>query len=97
MILTLTESDMIRLEMPLNCGISLDVTEPESFQLNILEAVVGSYQLEPYEGPTIVVPKAFLSTVLDTSNKAVYSDITVLEIPYTETSNPSGGTTVSIG
>lgn len=50
-----------------------------------------------YTGETVVTPLAFASTVLETANKTVYSDIEVLEIPYTETTNPSGGITVSIG
>lgn len=69
---------------------------PESADGGI-EFAIYDTPLPPYTGITTVVPKAFDSTVLETANKSVYDDITVLEIPYTETSNLSGGTTVSIG
>lgn len=50
-----------------------------------------------YEGETVVIPKAFQDQTLDTSDKVVLDDITVLEIPYTEVSNLSNGLTVIIG
>lgn len=58
---------------------------------------INGHELPPYTGETIVTPKAFQSTTLQTAYKSVYENITVLEIPYNEVSNPSGGTTVSIG
>ena len=57
---------------------------------------VHDYTYPIYTGAIIVTPHAYEQT-LDTSEKTVMDDITVLEIPYTEVSNPSGGYTVSIG
>ena len=45
-----------------------------------------------YEGDYIVTPKPFDETVLDTSGLKMYKDVTILEIPYFETSNESGYT-----
>lgn len=57
---------------------------------------IYDYEYPIYTGTIIVTPHAYEQT-LDTSEKTVMDDITVLEIPYTETSNPSGGYTVNIG
>ena len=83
---------------------SLEIAEQAEFSMLIPEAgefgiitVVKDVTLPPYTGITMVIPKAFESTVLQTANKSVFDNIEVLEIPYTETSNLSGGTTVSIG
>ena len=62
-----------------------------------IEFAIYDNPLPAYTGTTTVVPKAFLSQILETANKSLYDNIEVLEIPYTETSNLSGGTTVSIG
>lgn len=62
-----------------------------------IEFAIYDNPLPAYTGITTVIPKAFESTVLQTANKSVFDNIEVLEIPYTEISNLSGGTTVSIG
>ncbi|WP_158591078.1 hypothetical protein [Acutalibacter sp. 1XD8-33] len=43
-----------------------------------------------------VTPKAAATQVLPTSNKYMKNNVTVAKIPYSETSNASDGTTVSI-
>lgn len=48
-----------------------------------------------YTGEYIITPYAFRQSVLDTDNKVLTDDVTVLEIPYVETSNEYG-TTVAI-
>ena len=56
----------------------------------------GGGQTYPYyEGEYIVTPLAFEQTILDTDEKVMRDDVTVLEVPYNETSNEYG-TTVSI-
>ena len=45
-----------------------------------------------YEGEMIVTPKAHQVTVLPTKDRLVEDDISVLKIPYYETSNESGTT-----
>lgn len=52
---------------------------------------------DSYTGPYIVVPKTAQSTILATRNKTMRDDVTVLEIPYAEVSNPIGGKTAIIG
>ena len=58
-----------------------------------IEGKVSRYSADKiYEGDYIVNPKAFEDIILKTSNKKLIDDITVLEIPYYETSNVSGYT-----
>ena len=54
-------------------------------------------EAETYDGAYEVTPKAFDETVLETEHKLMQHDVTVLEIPYYETSNLSGGYTAIIG
>lgn len=49
-----------------------------------------------YSGSYEVVPAAFEPQTLDTDGKLMKDDVLVHEIPYLETSNNSGGITVSI-
>ena len=49
-----------------------------------------------YEGSYVVTPKAHSETVLPTNNRVMRDDVTVLRVPYYETSNPSGGYTAYI-
>lgn len=51
--------------------------------------VAGEYDY--YRGEYIVTPKV-VSQSLETKNKVMSDDVTVLEIPYFETSNESGTT-----
>ena len=50
-----------------------------------------------YDGSYEVTPLAHTEQVLETTGKRMEGDVTVLEIPYYETSNESGGYTVNIG
>ena len=45
-----------------------------------------------YDGPYDVVPKAWENQVLHTREKTMRRNVHVAEIPYYETSNPSGKT-----
>lgn len=60
-------------------------------------SIIHHGDLPIYDGEYIVTPKAFEEQILETANKAMRDNVTVLEIPYIEVTNPSGGTTVSIG
>lgn len=51
---------------------------------------------EHFDGPYTVTPLAFSETILETQDKVMDDDVTVLRIPYYETSNLSGGYTVFI-
>lgn len=46
----------------------------------------------PYTGDYTVTPLAHEQTVLRTKGKAMTDDVTVLEVPYYEISNPTGDT-----
>lgn len=60
--------------------------------------IQGSGQRLPtYTGPTMVTPEAYDMQILQTENKTVKENILVMPVPYSETVNPHGGTTVCIG
>ena len=46
---------------------------------------------DPYEGPYIVIPKR-VDQILATKHKSMRDDVTVTEVPWTETSNQYGTT-----
>lgn len=58
--------------------------------------VINQIGGDPYEGPYTVTPKVTEQT-LETLAHTMTDNVTVLEIPYIAVSNPSGGTTVTIG
>lgn len=58
---------------------------------------VGEGDTSPiYDGEYSILPLAFQETILKTKDKKMTDNIVVKEIPYYETSNPSGGNTVYI-
>lgn len=58
---------------------------------------IGEGDASPiYNGEYNVTPLAFEETVLLTKDTKLIENIVVKEIPYYETSNPSGGNTVYI-
>lgn len=69
-------------------------TNSMTIEIGIDEGSGG--KLPTYDGEYIVTPKAFVEQTLETKNKSMTDDVTVLEIPYSEVSNPEGGTTVNI-
>lgn len=56
----------------------------------------GGALMDRYDGDYIVTPRTYEQS-LDTDNKYLTDDVTVLEIPKTVVSNPNGGYTVTIG
>ena len=60
--------------------------------LSIPEAV----ELPEYEGEYIITPSVEQQT-MQTKNKAMNNDVTILAIPYAEVTNNTGGKTVTIG
>lgn len=59
---------------------------------SIIKVSGGEHYLGPYE----VIPLAYDETVLETKDLVMDENVTVLQIPYYETSNLSGGYTVFI-
>ena len=76
---------------PLEIHIPLKIKEENIIKLKIAEGGGGIYPV--YTGEVEVEPKT-VSQTLETANKTVLSDISVLEIPYFETSNPKGTTAI---
>ena len=73
--------------------IHITVLEPKPIPFSLSSVIVqriGDY--DPYEGDYVVTPKASTATVLPTKDKAMTDDVTVLKIPYFETSNENGTT-----
>lgn len=71
--------------------------EPE-YEFTIEEAIIiheGGYDV--YDGQYEVTPSAHNSIVLETREKLMADDVTVLKIPYYETSNESGLTVYIAG
>lgn len=88
--------------------ILLDVdVSVEEFDLEVNDETAVDFELgtainvihlqgDEYEGPYIVTPKVEQQE-LATRAKTMTDNVTVLEIPYAEVSNLSGGYTVTIG
>lgn len=57
----------------------------------------GGSGLRPYDGPYQVVPSVKEDQVLDTLNKRMTDNLTVLKTPTYEVSGPTGGITLIIG
>lgn len=90
-----------RIEIPITISLQEEIPIIISLQEEVVEAdfgevsVIHSCDLPIYDGDYIVTPKAE-EQELETANKILTDNVTVLEIPYTEVSNISGGLTVSI-
>lgn len=75
----------------------LVVSGDESLDVDLGTAIVVNQIVgEEYEGPYEVTPK-IESQMLATRNKTMIDNVTVLEIPYAEVTNPVGGKTAIIG
>ena len=76
--------------------INLNIESSDEVTLEIAEVVTGGGGTLPYyEGSYEVTPKAVDQT-LETRMKSMHDNVHVLEIPYSEVENPSGGKTVNI-
>lgn len=62
-----------------------------------LKLIVNQFDTDPYEGDYTVTPILGSDIILPTTNKRMVDDLTVKEIPITQTSNLFGGKTVVIG
>lgn len=71
--------------------------EPE-INFTIEEAVIvnGGGNYDVYDGEYVVTPKKDQEQILETKEKLMADDVTVLKIPYFETSNPFDGQTIFI-
>lgn len=70
--------------------------EPE-VNFTIEESIIISGETyDVYRGEYVVTPKKDQQTILDTKEKLMADDVTVLKIPYHETSNQFNGKTIFI-
>ena len=67
-------------------------TCPIIFRLNVGSVTSGIN----YEGDYEIIPKAYKEQILNTKNKVMKQDVTVKAIPYYDTTNTAGGSTVYI-
>lgn len=74
-----------------------NLTINESTKINVIVKEGGSGASYPYyEGEYELTPN-FNEQILDTLHKSMKDDVIVHQIPYSETTNPFGGETLSIG
>ena len=59
--------------------------------------VINKTSGDIYEGPYEVTPMAYNEVILETKEKKMSDNVTVLEIPYWETTNPDGKTVYIAG
>lgn len=79
---------------PVTSSMAGSLSEPEQItgDISIPEVILPDY----YEGDYNVTPH-FSEQVLETEDKVMRDDVTILEIPVVRTSNPYGGDTIVIG
>lgn len=93
-------SDEKKLDIQIELGIKtpdirigIDRTTPDIK----IEIKPGGEAFPTYTGETSITPLAWQTQILETTNKTLRDDITILEIPYSSVSNPQDGRTVYIG
>lgn len=67
-----------------------------SVKLTVTEQFKEILGTETYKGDYTVIPKVE-EQVMETKNKTMTDNVTVLKIPYSEVDNLSGGQTITIG
>ena len=78
-------------------SVSISVGTPEVDILFRDRVIRDGSSLEPYTGEYTVTPMVKVEQTLETNGLRMTDDITVLKIPYYETTNLSGGYTAIIG
>lgn len=72
--------------------VSLKVEKEKPIKLKVSEGNGGGGTYPVYGGPFVITPKPYDDIVLNTTQKTVMDNITVLQIPHYETSNLKGKT-----
>ena len=75
--------------------VKLKVSTEPRLQLKVSECINEGGKI--YDGEYEVAPRPFEQVVLETEGKRMTDNVKVLEIPYSEVDNDSGGHTVTIG
>ena len=71
--------------------------DPGAAVFNMGDPIIIGGSYETYGGTYDVTPKVNVDQILETKDKLMEDDVTVHEITIASVSNPSGGTTVTIG
>lgn len=82
--------------LDINKTISGNLDIDKTINGNVMQGIGKGEVIPIYEGNYNILPLAFQETILQTKNKKLINNIIIREIPYYETSNPSGGNTVYI-
>lgn len=82
---------MIPMHVDIASALDFTIQTPININMGMDSAIIVGGGI-PYTGDYVVTPKAHAQTVLPTKRKVMSDDVTVLEIPYWETSNPNGKT-----
>lgn len=86
---------MTDIAMFVDIELEIDVLEEIEFELD--DVIIAAGEMLPYYlGPYTAIPKV-KEQKLYTKDKSMRNDVTVTEIPYSETTNPYGGKTIVIG
>ena len=72
--------------------ITAEISTDKKISANISDVKIISGDSELYAGEYTVTPKANESTKLQTKDKLMADDVSILEIPYYDVSNESGTT-----
>lgn len=83
-----------RMRQPNKDRLNIKVTQP-SLGLSV-RIKIGGIAIQEYEGAYIITPSGEIQ-ILETNQKKMNDDVTVLAVPYAETANSAGGITVTIG
>lgn len=75
--------------------LEFEIIEDPIIEFDIEVGTTGG-MLPMYEGPYEVTPRK-VEQHLATAHKSMAQDVKIFAIPYAETTNPEGGTTVTIG
>ena len=83
---------------PRNPKITIDAPSGTKERVDVdVGAPHSGVEYPVYHGPTVIKPEAYDMQILETEYTTVKENIIVLPIPYYETTNPQGGTTIYIG
>lgn len=73
--------------------IDMDIGDDSDVSMEFSDAIlVRDEPIETYTGDYVVIPLADEAVVLDTNGKMMTDDVTVQQVPYFETTNPTGKT-----
>ena len=68
----------------------------QSIGMTVVKAVLGEGGHKPSEGDYVVTPKVE-AQMLETENKIMEQNVSIMGIPYYDVSNSAGGNTIYIG